>query len=81
MGTFGYADILCPDFPFRTGCNAPKQRGTLVQIGVNRGPVFEVVAIEGATAWIREPVTFQNEALVPLSRLRLADPMSDHLGH
>lgn len=68
----GYADILCPDYSLATGCNAPKTRGTLVQLGVNRGTIYEVVAIEGETAWIREPVTYRGEALVPLSRLRVA---------
>lgn len=66
-----YADVLCPDYPFRTGCNMPKARGTLVRVGANAGPVFEIVSIEGPTAWIREPLTFRNEALVPLERLRV----------
>ncbi len=70
----GYADILCPDHDFATGCNAPKTHGTLVQIGVNRGTIFEIVAIEGETAWVREPVTYRGETLVPLSRLRVAYP-------
>ena len=66
-----YMDLLCPEFPLRTGCNAPKRRGTLVQVGRNRGPVYEIVSIEGPTAWIREPVTFRSEALVPLERLQV----------
>ena len=70
----GYADILCPEHRFATGCNAPKARGTLVQLGVNRGAIYEIVAIEGETAWIREPVTYRGETLVPLSRLRVAYP-------
>lgn len=70
----GYADILCPNYSFATGCHSPKGRGTLVQLGANRGTIFEIVAIEGETAWIREPVTFRNEALVPLARLRVAGP-------
>lgn len=74
MHMTGYADVLCPDHRFATGCNMPKRRGSLVQIGVNRGTIFEIVAIEGETAWIREPVTYRNEALIPLSRLRLAYP-------
>ena len=73
----GYADILCPDHNFATGCNAPKTRGSLVQIGVNRGAVFEIVAIDGETAWVREPVTHRNQALVQLARLRVAYPMLD----
>jgi hypothetical protein len=74
MPTSGYADILCPGFGFATGCNAPKSPGTLVQLGRNRGAIFEIVAVEGATAWIREPATHRAEALVPLSRLRVAYP-------
>lgn len=66
-----YIDVLCPEFQFRTGCNMPKQRGTLVQLGRNSGPVYEIVSVEGPTAWIREPVTFRNEALVPVDRLRV----------
>lgn len=74
MSAATYADILCPEFGFRTGCDAPKSRGTLVQIGANRGPTFEIVTIEGATAWIREPRTYRNEALVALERLRVVYP-------
>jgi hypothetical protein len=74
MMNTGFADILCPDHNLATGCNAAKERGTLVQIGVNRGVIFEIVAIEGDTAWIREPVTYRNEALIPLARLRVAYP-------
>ena len=66
-----YMDVLCPEFTFRTGCTELKTRGTLVQVGPNRGPVYEIVSIEGPTAWIREPVTFRHEALVPLDRLRV----------
>lgn len=74
MLTPGYADILCPGFSFATGCNAPKEPGALVQLGANRGAVFEIVAVEGGTAWIREPGTHRSEALVPVSRLRAAYP-------
>lgn len=66
-----FADILCPDYPFRSGCNMPKQKGTLVRLGLNDGPIYEIVSIEGPTAWIREPHTFRSEALVPLERLRV----------
>ena len=66
-----YADVLCPGFPLRTGCNMPKERGTLVRVGANSGPVFEIVSVEGPTAWVREPETYRNEALVPLERLRV----------
>jgi hypothetical protein len=68
-----YMDVLCPEWTLRTGCTAPKHRGTLVQIGRNQGPVYEIVSIEGPTAWVREPVTFRGEALVPLDRLRVID--------
>lgn len=73
----GYADVLCPQHSFATGCNAPKGRGTLVQLGGNRGQVFEVVAIDGDTAWVREAATRRNGALVALERLRLAYPDLD----
>jgi hypothetical protein len=66
------SDTLCPDFPFWTGCKAPKRPGSLVYLGVNAGPLLEIVAIEGPTAWVREPGTFRSEALVPLDRLRAA---------
>ena len=72
MPTPGYADILCPGFAFATGCAAPKGPGSLVHIGTNSGAVFEVVAVDGPTAWVREHRTGRNEALVPLARLRLA---------
>jgi hypothetical protein len=65
-------DALCPDFPFVTGCDAPKEPGSLVYVGVNAGPLFEVVAVAGRTAWVREPRTFRSEALVPLDHLRIA---------
>jgi hypothetical protein len=68
-----YMDVLCPEFAFSTGCNEPKTKGTLVQVGPNRGPVYEIVSIEGPTAWIREPVTFRSEALVPVDRLRVIE--------
>lgn len=73
MTTISYADVLCPDFGFHTGCNAAKERGALVRIGGNVGPVYEVVAIEGETAWVREPRTHRGQTLVPVGRLRLAD--------
>lgn len=76
MSMSSYADVLCPDFGFNTGCNAMKERGTLVRIGSNVGPVYEVVAVEGGTAWVREPHTFRNETLVPVHRLRLAEPLA-----
>lgn len=66
-----FADVLCPDLNLRPGCNAPKRRNMLVRIGPNAGPVYEIVSVEGPTAWMREPLTFRNEALVPLERLRV----------
>ena len=77
MHAIGYADVLCPQFSFATGCNAPKERGTLVRLGLNRGQVFEIVAIDGELAWVREPHTHRNGALVALERLRLAYPDLD----
>ncbi len=74
-----YADILCPDFGFHTGCNALKERGTLVRIGSNVGPVYEVVAVVDATAWVREPQTHRGETLVPVHRLRLADAFGQQM--
>ncbi len=73
MSVTSYADILCPDFGFNTGCNAAKERGTLVRIGTNTGPVYEVVAVDGETAWVREAHTRRNSTLVPVNRLRLAE--------
>ncbi|HEX8387480.1 MAG TPA: hypothetical protein VF636_00560 [Sphingomonas sp.] len=74
-----YADVLCPDFGFHTGCNALKERGVLVRIGTNVGPVYEVVAIEGETAWVREPQTHRGQTLVAVSRLRLAERFDERL--
>lgn len=68
-------DVLCPDFPFTTGCMVPKQRGSLVQLGLNQGPVYEIVFVEGPTAWVRQPGTFSGETLVPLDRLRAVTPL------
>jgi hypothetical protein len=67
-----YADVLCPGIPLTTDCLRPKAQGDLVRVGANVGPVFEIVAIDSDTAWVREPVTFRGEALVPLARLRAA---------
>ena len=70
----GYADILCPGLELATGSDAPKTPGTLVQLGGNRGAIYEIVAVVDETAWVREPATHRNESLVPVSRLRLAYP-------
>ena len=75
MSVASYADVLCPDFGFNTGCNLPKERGTLVRIGHNSGPVYEVVAVDEETAWVREPRTGRGSALVPVWRLRVAEPL------
>jgi hypothetical protein len=71
-----YADVLCPGYSFETGCQEPKERGTLVYLGMNQGPVYEIIFIEGPTAWIRQPKTYRGETLVPLNRLRVASPHS-----
>jgi hypothetical protein len=76
MAVSSYADVLCPDFGFNTGCNGLKERGTLVRIGSNRGPVYEVVAVEGGTAWVREHRTYRGETLVPVQRLRLVEQLA-----
>lgn len=73
MTVASYADVLCPDFGFHAGCNALKERGTLVRIGTNVGPVYEVVAVDQETAWVREPRTHRGSTLVPVHRLRIAD--------
>ncbi|PAX06531.1 hypothetical protein [Sphingomonas lenta] len=64
-----YADAFRIDLS-RTACTRPKREGDLVQLGSNNGITYEIAAIRGATAWIREPRTWRGEALVPLSRLR-----------
>jgi hypothetical protein len=61
-----------------SGCMFEKTVGDIVQLGSNTGPEFEIVHIEGQTAWIRKPVTFTDEALVPLSRLRFIRPAASY---
>lgn len=68
-----YADAFRLDRPGLAGCDRPKQEGDLVTLGANAGPVFEIAAIRGETAWIREPKTWRGEALVPLARLRAVE--------
>jgi hypothetical protein len=65
--------MLCPDEPLSTGCSAEKKPGTQVYLGANTGPVYEIVFIAGNTAWVRKPITFRDEALVPLDRLRVVN--------
>ncbi|WP_141243857.1 hypothetical protein [Sphingomonas lenta] len=65
-----FADAFRLDHSTHTGCSRPKREGDLVQLGLNTGPTYEIAAVRGETAWIREPGTFRGEALVPLSRLR-----------
>lgn len=76
MAYTSFADVLCPDFGFNTGCNALKERGTLVRIGSNMGPVYEILAVEDGTAWVREHRTRLRETLVPVQRLRLAEQLA-----
>jgi hypothetical protein len=63
------AEVMCPGVRFATGCNYRKVRGSRVMIGNNRGPIYEIVHIAGATAWVR-PLGNGGEGLVPLDRLR-----------
>lgn len=64
-------ELLAPEFKPETGCNHPKQPGDLVMVGMNHGPVFEVIYVANGLAWIK-PVKNGQEGLVPLDRLRLA---------
>ena len=67
------AQLLCPEVPLQTGCNLPKQAGDHVMVGSNHGPVFQIVHVHGELAWIR-PLANGQEGLVPLDRLRAAEP-------
>ena len=67
-------EILCPDVPLHTGCNLPKAAGDLVMIGSNHGPLYEIVHIAEALAWVR-PLANGQEGLVPLERLRIVGDM------
>lgn len=69
------AEVLCPEVSLHTGCILPKAPGDLVMIGSNHGPVYEIVHIADAQAWIR-PLTNGQEGLVPVERLRLVDERS-----
>lgn len=65
-----YADALCPQHDFRTGCNQPKGPGATVMAGRNLGPLYRIVAIDGDNAWIRE-LDRGVDAIARLDRLRL----------
>lgn len=67
-----YVDVLCTDRSVLRGCDGPKREGDLVRLGRNAGTLYEIAAIRGETAWIREPGTFRGDALVPLARLARA---------
>ena len=64
------AQTLCPDFSARTGCNQHKGPGTVVEIGNNRGPRYEIVAIDAGEAWVR-PLAFGTAGLARLETLRV----------
>ena len=64
-------EVLCPDFPFRTGWNELPALGSHVMVGTNRGPIYEVMSVVGAHAWVR-PMANGQEGLVALDRLRPA---------
>lgn len=64
------AETLCPDFSYRTGCNHPKEPGAIVQIGNNRGPKYEIVAVDSGEAWVR-PLGFGQPGLARLDTLRV----------
>ena len=66
------SELLRPEVPLQTGCNATKSAGDHVMIGRNLGPVFQIVHIHGDLAWVR-PLANGQEGLVPLDRLRLVD--------
>lgn len=71
-GMKSLSELMCRDVPLSTGCNMPKAAGDHVMIGSNRGPLYEIVHVEGALAWVR-PLANGQEGLVPIDRLRLAD--------
>lgn len=67
-------DLLCPEFPFRTGRDDSIVPGSFVMVGPNRGPVYEVVSMAADQAWVR-PLANGQAGLVSLDRLRaVADP-------
>jgi hypothetical protein len=64
-------EVLCPEFPFSTGWTEQPAPGSHVMVGVNRGPIYEVVSVVGGHAWVR-PLSNGQEGLVELGRLRPA---------
>lgn len=64
-------ELLCPNTSLSPQCPQPKMAGDLVRIGVNAGPVFEIVHVAGDKAWVR-PLTNGQEGLVALDRLKAA---------
>jgi hypothetical protein len=65
-------DDLLDGMSLNTNCPHDKGVGTLVYLGNNRGPLYEIVHIEGPTAWVRQPHTYQGECLVSLNKIRVA---------
>lgn len=65
-----YANILCPLYDFRSGCNQPKMPGAIVMAGVNNGPRYRIVAVDGENAWIRH-LELGQDAIARLDRLRV----------
>ena len=63
------AEALCPEYAFHTGWNEPFVEGSHVQIGNNRGPIYEIIKVARNLAWVR-PLANGQEGLVPLDRLR-----------
>jgi len=49
------------------------QVGDVVQTGANLFPRFEVVAVSGETAWVRN-ISNRQDALLPVSRCRKVSP-------
>jgi hypothetical protein len=64
-----YSELKPSEEMLNSSCQLTKEVGDIVRLGNNAGTEFEIVHIEGATAWIREPVTFRGEALIRLARL------------
>ena len=67
------AQVLCPEHAFSTGWNEPLAEGCHVQVGNNRGPIYQIVSVAGTVAWVR-PVANGQEGLVPIDRLRPVAP-------
>lgn len=56
-----------------SSCMEEKKQGDLVYLGNNAGPKYEIIYIYCDKAWIRGLDYSHNEAIVPVSRLRLAE--------